>query len=290
MTCVIYETLLSYLRQQVKPPVRKRYTVPAIDRALDALAALAQHKEGMTLAQLVEQTGIPKSTLYRIMSTLEERRCVVRDEHQKTYQLGVKLWEFGNAFLNQSDLQNTAADHMKELAEACGESIFLGMLDRGEVVYIRRVESPKSAVVVRKLGQRAPVHCTATGLAMLSFLPDDELQVILEEQELRSFNANTTTSREQLRHKVEAIRRTGVAVVDGEYNAALLCVSSPILDREGRPAAALTAALLSTQGTDEQIDAVKEKVKQAALNLSTELGYLGRDFQESGLALSPSTM
>ena len=260
-----------------------RYTVPAVDRAIDALELLAQHQEGMSLTKLVEKTGIPKSTLYRILSTLEERRCIVRDEERKTYRLGVKLWEFGNAFLDQSDLQDAAVDHMKQLAESCGESVFLGMLDRGEVVYVRRVESPKSAVVVRKLGQRAPAYCTATGLAMLAFLPDDELMAFFDEQELTPFNANTTTSREELRRKVHAIRRAGVSVVDGEYNPALLCVSSPIFNEEGRPVAALTAALLSAQATDERIETAKAQVKQTAHHLSNERGYLGENLQASGL-------
>lgn len=252
-----------------------RYTVTAIDRAIDVLEHLAQHHEGVRLAQLAKETDIPKSTLFRIMSTLQERRCVVHNEEHKTYRLGLKLWELGNAFLDQSDLQDAAASYMKQLAEACGESVFLGMLDQSEVVYVRRVESPKSAVVVRKLGQRAPVHCTATGMAMLAFRPDDEVGRFLEEQKLEAFTPHTTTSRTALRQKVEQIRQTRVAVVDGEYNPALLCVSSPILDDAGQPVAAFTAALLSAQVDGDRVDRMKEQIRQAAQNLSRERGYLG---------------
>lgn len=263
--------------------MNSRYTVTAIDRALRVLERLARSQEGVSLSTLAEETDIPKSTLFRIMSTLEERGCVVRDERQKTYRLGLKLWELGNAFLNQSDLLETAERHMERLADVCEESIFLGMLDEGEVIYVRRVESPKSAVVVRKLGQRAPVHCTATGLAMLSFLPPDEADRILDDRELQAFTPETTLDRAALDRKIDEIRRTRVAVVDGEYNPSLLCVSSPVLDAEGHPVASLTAALLSAHTRDEALEAMKAQIKETAQDLSTECGYLGDRLSEADL-------
>lgn len=253
---------------------------------MDVLECLARQGEALRLSELTEETGIPKSTLFRILSTLEDRECVIRDEDQKTYRLGMKLWELGNAFLDQSDLHEAAADYMKRLADACGESVFLGVWDDGEVVYVRRVESPKSAVVVRKLGQRAPVHCTATGLALLAFRPDEEVEQFFGEQTLEAVNENTTTSPDALRDHLQRIRDTRVAVVDGEYNPALLCVSSPILDDSGRPLAAFTAALLSGQATGERIASVKEHVREAAADLSREQGYLGDQAPVHGFSSS----
>ena len=266
--------------------VSNGYTVTAIDRAMDVLECLARQGDDLRLSELTEETGIPKSTLFRILSTLEDRECVVRDEDRKTYRLGLKVWELGNAFLDQSDLHEAAADYMKRLADACGESVFLGVWDKGEVVYVRRVESPKSAVVVRKLGQRAPVHCTATGLALLAFRPDSAVERFFRERKLEPVNANTTTSPEALRASLRKIRDTRVAVVDGEYNPALLCVSSPILDESGRPLAAFTAALLSGQATDDRIAMVKERVREAAVDLSREQGYLGDRAHTNGFSSS----
>lgn len=261
-------------------PVSNRYTVPAIDRALDVLQCLARSPDGLRLSTLAETTDIPKSTLFRIMATLEDRGCVVRNDTQKTYRLGLKLWELGNAFLDQSDLLDTAETHMERLANACEESVFLGMLDDGEVIYVRRVESPKSAVVVRKLGQRAPVYCTATGLSMLAFLPDGEVERILDAQSLQPHSSTTTTDRSTLSRQLDEIRQTRVAVVDGAYNPALLCVSSPILDAEERPVASLTAALLSAHTSDEDVEAMTYQIRETAQSLSTECGYLGNRFSD----------
>lgn len=251
-----------------------RYTVTALARAIDVLELLVQCPKGMRLTEIARETGIPKSTLFRILSTLAERRCVALDDEKKTYRLGLKLGELGNAFLEQSDLYNAAARRMRELAEECGESVFLSVLDDGAVVYVRRMESPKSAVVVRKLGQRAPVYCTATGLAMVAFLSDDETEQVLERQHIQSYTAHTTTERAELRQKLERVRRERVAVVDGEYNPTLLCVAAPILNNAGRPAAALTVALLAARASEKQVADVKERVHSAAQEVSAELGYL----------------
>lgn len=268
-----------------------RYTVTALDRALDVLELLAEHPEGLRLSALARETGIPKSTLFRIVSTLVDRRCVSLDEERKTYRLGLKLGELGNAFLSQSDVHNAAVRPMRRLAAACEESVFLSVLDEASVVYVRRMENAKSAVVVRKLGQRAPVYCTATGLAMLAFLPEDEAARILDRQTLEAHTASTTTDRTALRRKLAQVRRDGVAMVDGEYNPALLCVAAPIFEASGRPVAALTVAMLSAQASEERVADVQERLHTTAEQLSAEQGYRGSAYRNdsSGVrALAPA--
>lgn len=252
-----------------------RYTIPSLDRAIEVLERLAGREEGLSLAQLVRETDIPKSTLFRILTTLQRRGCVVTEEDSKKYRLGLKLWELGSAYLGQSDLDSAAVPYMKELAERCEESVFLGVMDGGEVIYVRRMESPKSVLAVRKLGQRAPAYCTATGEAMLAFTPAGEVGRLLDGHPLRTYTSRTCTDRDELRMRLEKIRKEGVAVVDGEYNAQLLCISAPVLDDTSRACASLTVAMLSAQATDESIQKTKKAVRQAAQTLSGELGYLG---------------
>lgn len=260
------------------------YTVTAVDRAFDVLECLARSDDQMSLVDLAQETGIPKSTLFRIMSTLQDRKCVTRDEERKTYRLGLRLMELGHAFREKSNLLDAAESHMETLAEACEESVFLGMLDENEIIYVRRKESPKSAVFVRKLGKRAPAYCTATGLAMLAFRPQEEVERILEASALQAHSANTTTRPDALRQKLEEIRQSHVAVVDGEYNSALLCVSAPVFDEEGTSVASLTVALLSAQVTDERIETMKEQVRVTAQNLSKERGYFKDRHSETAFA------
>jgi len=238
------------------------------------LERLAEKPEGLSLAALTRETGFPKSTLYRILTTLQKQECVAYDEDRKRYHLGLKLWELGSAFLNQSDLYSAAVGTMKELAEACGESVFLGVLDDREVVYVRRRESPKSIMAVQKLGQRVPAYCTATGSAMIAFLSSEEVERILDERALQRFNPKTVTDPAKLKQRLEQIRETKVAVVDGEYNEELLCIASPVLDETHRPCAALTVVMLSSQASEAQVREIAPLVRRAAGRLSQELGYV----------------
>ncbi len=270
-----YKNLVPYLGQRIKKHMASaRYSIPSLSRAIEVLELLARHKGGLSLAEITRKTDIPKSTLFRILATLQHQRCVAAHESNGKYRLGLKLWELGNAYLGQSDLDSAAVPYMKELAGACAESVFLGVLDEREVIYVRRIESPKSVMVVRKLGQRAPAYCTATGEAMLAFMPHDEVERIFDEHELRVYNPKTNTNRGELWRRLKQIRMQGVAVVDGEYNAKLLCVSAPILDESARPRASITVAMLSEKSNIERVQEVQGLVRQAAQGISSELGYL----------------
>ncbi|RMF58970.1 MAG: IclR family transcriptional regulator [Bacteroidetes bacterium] len=250
-----------------------RYLVPSVERAVQVLGVLAREPRGMVLADLARETGIPKSTLFRILVTLRKHHCVTLDPESQAYRLGSYLFELGNKFAEQSDLFRVATRYMQSLAEECGETVFLSKLEDGEVVYLRRMDSPKSIAVVKKLQSRVPAHCTATGVAMLAWLPSQEVEEILDRHGMEAYNEATLTDRDLFMHRLEEVRRRQYAVVDGEYNRELLCVSAPVWDHSQRPCAALTVAMLSSQVADEsRVARVGEAVRRTARLLSRELG------------------
>ncbi len=269
----------------------ERYVIPSVDRSIEVLEVLSSHHGSLSLAELGRMTGIPKSSLFRILVTLRKHRCVVADEKERTFRLGSRLWELGSNYLDQFEIYHAAFETMRLLAEETGETVFLGQLEGGEVVYTRRVESPKSITVVKKLGQRAPVHVTATGIAMIAQLPERELQRVLDLYTASEQNGTASNSecislevdREVLRSRVSEVRRKGFAVVDGEHNRELLCISAPILDHSRMPQAALTVATLSSQRpSPERIEAIGQQVRARASSLSRASGF--RDPRENGFA------
>ena len=252
---------------------RDRYVIPSLERAVLVLGILSEERDGMSLADLARRTEIPKSTLFRILATLQKHHCVAADPTGRTFRLGSYLWELGSRFADHSDLFRVSASYMADLAEEVGETVFLSKLEDGEVAYLRRVESPKSIAAVRKLESRAPIHCTATGLALVASLPPDEIDAILAQHEMQTFNESTVTDQRVIRDRMAEVRDRGYAVVDGEYNDELLCVAAPVLDHLQRPCAALTATMLSAQVNDEATtERVGRAVRRAARSLSRELG------------------
>lgn len=162
---------------------------------------------------------------------------------------------------------------MEALAQECGETVFLSKLEDGEVVYLRRMESPKSITVVKKLQTRVPAHCTATGIALMAWLPPAEVDGIIDAHGMEAINDATVTDRGVLKERLAEARRREYAVVDGEYNRDLLCVAAPVLDHRRRPCAALTVALVSAQVRGhEQVERVGAAVRSAARAVSQEMG------------------
>lgn len=250
----------------------ERYVIPSLDRAIQVLGILAEERRGLTLAELARVTDIPKSTLFRILVTLQKHHCVAAADGG-AFRLGSHLWKLGNSFADQSDLFRTSSAQMEALADECGETVFLSKLEDGEVVYLRRMESPKSVTVVKKLQSRVPVHCTATGIALMAWMSPEEVGAILDKHGMEAYNEATVTDRKVLEERLMEARRREYAVVDGEYNRELLCVAAPVLDHHQRPCAALTVAMLSSQvGDYEQVERVGAAVRAAARAVTREMG------------------
>lgn len=272
---MIWRTRKSYSNGNTVPQLKQsdRYVIPSLERAVRVLGLLAKEPKGISLADLARRTEIPKSTLFRILVTLQKHHCVATDLSGRTFRLGSYLWELGSRFADQSDLFRVSASYMDDLADEVGETVFLSKLEDGEVVYLRRVESLKSIAAVRKLESRAPIHCTATGLALVAWLPPREIDAILEQNEMQSFNDSTVTDRSVIRDRMTEVRDQEYAVVDGEYNDELLCVAAPVLDHQKRPCAALTVTMLSAQLNDPAtIERIGQAVRRTARSLSREMG------------------
>ena len=256
--------------------MNERYVIPSLDRAFRVLGLLAEERRGLTLAELARATDIPKSTLFRILVTLQKHHAVVADPDGGAFRLGSYLWKLGNSFADQTDLFRASSAQMAALADQCGETVFLSKLEDGEVVYLRRMESPKSVTVVKKLQSRVPAHCTATGIALMAWMGADEVTAVLDKHGMEAFNEATVTDRSVLDERLAEARRREYAVVDGEYNRELLCVAAPVLDHNQRPCAALTVAMLSSQVEGyEQVEQVGAAVRAAARAVSLEMG--GKD-------------
>lgn len=256
--------------------MNQRYVIPSLDRAVQVLTLLSEDKGGLKLADLERRTGIPKSTLFRILTTLQNRECVQWDEDDRCYRLGYYLWVLGRGFIDHLQPYRVAGRHMHSLCNATGETVFMACLETSIMVYLRRVDGTKAVAMMRNLGQTTPVYCTASGRAIVAFLSKDEADSVLDSQQYIAHNDRTITDRAALEKCLAQVRRQGYAVVDAEYNKDLLCISAPVFDHENRPCAALTLAILSSKRTQtELIQQYASLVKVNALAFSRDLGYLG---------------
>ncbi|RPH32531.1 IclR family transcriptional regulator [bacterium] len=250
------------------------YTVPSLRRAIQAIDMLACSVDGLSLAEMSKRLNTPKSTLFRIMVTLQDHSVVNQDRGRKVFSLGMKLVEWGHAALERVDLKQVAHHHLELLANETRESFYLGVLDNLEVILIDRADTPEMWRIVARLGSRSPVHATATGQVLISEASPEIVDRVIERTGLKKFTEKTITNPGLLRKRLEQVRKQGFSITDAEYKPDLCAVAVPVRDHRGAVVASLMTALPSGQANKRKghVRDLITILKNKAEIISRELG------------------
>ncbi len=244
----------------------------SLSRALSLLERLAETPGGMNLTDLSQQLGIPAATAHRMLSTFEEHDFVAQDPELGVWYIGLKAFTIGNAFVQRRDFVASARPLMQTLMERCGETVNLGVIDDGEVVFISQVESREVMRMIVRLGSRSPVHASGVGKALLAYLGDERLVAILERRGLGRFTERTIDSPAQLREELETVRERGYALDDEEHAVGLRCVAAPIFDENGQALAAISLSGPKARLIDDRLGELGVAVRQTADEITRALG------------------
>ncbi len=244
----------------------------AIERALSMLELVAQRNGGMSNADLSRKLQIPKSSASYILRALEQRGYLHRDPEGK-YKLGLKIVSLSRGALSGIDVREAAAPILRHLMERSQSSVHLATMDHGEAVYIDKVEAPGFIKMDTWVGRRMEVHTTSVGKALVSFLPEDEVEKIVKSRGMGKRTVHTITTWPRLVKEMEKVREQGYAIDDEENNLGVRCVAAPIFDGTGH-----VIASVGLTGTINRIDKANvpkyaEMVKEAARAVSHQLGY-----------------
>jgi IclR family acetate operon transcriptional repressor len=252
-------------------PVRdlNRYAVDVVDRALAILELLRDAGRPLGLQEISQRLGIVKSSGFRLLCTLERRGYVERLDGR--YQLGV-IWRSYGRTIPHHSLTELALPYMHRLLDRFGETINLGVLRDGEVVYLEILESRYSFRMAARVGARAPVHSSALGKAIAAYLPDDEVDAIIRKQGLPRLTPRTITTPTAWRRELARTRARGYAEDEGETEPEASCIGAPIFGADGRVVAAI-----SLSGPTSRIRAMKSTavpvLVEACHAISRALGY-----------------
>ncbi len=210
--------------------------VQSIERAFTILRALSLGASGVT--DISERTGLPKSTVSRLISSLEFERAVVQLA-DGTYGLGRGIGELATSLRPGQDALELARPHMLELMELTGEAVGINQFDGQVIRTLLQVDDPASSVVVRDwTDEPTPAHAVPAGLAILAH-SSRATQAAFLEQEFVAHTNNTMTNPEQLRERFRTIREDGYAWVFQEFTEDINSVAAPIVGANGRTTMAL---------------------------------------------------
>ncbi len=215
--------------------------IRAVERALDILLCFTRQRPHLSMTQIADQVGMNKSTVHRLLGTLEKRRFVQRDPDTGIYQLGIRLLQMAYLTLEHNDLRQHAAPFLKHLCEQHRETITLSVLDDTDVVFLDVVESPQRVKLAASTGQRLPAFATAAGKILLAHLPEETIKRALAHG-MQKYTPQTIQSPEIFLQNLAECRRQEFAISEQEYEEGINAVAAPILDAAGKPIAAVTVA------------------------------------------------
>jgi len=252
------------------------YPIKVLDKTFSILDILFQHDSSMHITEISEKLGLYPSTTHRILDTLKHWGYVEQDLKTQKYRLGLKLLALGMAKLHQMDLVKEATPYLKELVKLCNETVHLGVLEGGEVLYLAKEESSQTIRMISYVGRRAPLHCTALGKVLLAHLSLEERKRTLGGKELPPLTENTITDKKELEKELDKVREQGFALDQEENEKDVRCVAAPIRNYKGDVIAALSISSPIFRIDKNAQDNLKEALMKTGEKISQRLGYNGK--------------
>ena len=255
---------------QYKNNLTRNQVIASAAGTLEVLEAISKLGVPSSLGSIISATGRPKGTVHRMVSTLVNTDYVKQDEAGR-YFLTLKAWRIGSVAIQALDIADKGRPILSKLGSETGETVHLAVLDpSGGVVYVSKVESPKSISVQTRLGQINPSWCTATGRSMIAFNPLVAQNVLSEK--LKKFTNKTIASPEKIQKILDEVRVSGFAVTLAENHPEMGGIAAPIRDHTGAVVASCGVAIPAFRMNADLIDRFIPLVVDAANTISNLLG------------------
>jgi IclR family KDG regulon transcriptional repressor len=247
--------------------------VPAVTRAFDIMEQFLDHDGSLSAPDIVRKTGLPRTSVHELLATLVARRYLVQDP-SGGYRLGVRLYQLGSRYADQLDLASEGQQVARNVAERCGETVHVAILEGADVIYIAKVDSTHAVRMVSATGRRLPAHCTAVGKMLLAALPGEELRALIPDgASLIALTPRSITDPAALYVALAAIREHDLAFEDRESNVDVSCVAAPVRDGAGKVVAALSVSVPTIRWSDDRRAELGQLAAEGATELSIRLGH-----------------
>jgi DNA-binding IclR family transcriptional regulator len=247
--------------------------VQSVERAIAVLKSFSTERPERGVGELSRELGLHKSTVSRLMMTLERGGLLSRNPETQRYRLGIDLIGLAAQVISYMDVREVARPLLRKLADNCQESVNLSVLDAGQVVNLEQFVPPARQVKnIGWVGRRMCPHCTAAGKTLLAHLSAKELEQVLPDH-LERLTPNTITDLDQLRQELASVRQQGYAVAREELEEGLNAVAAPIYDHTNSVIAAVSVAGPAYRVILDLIPRLAAQLLEVTLQISGHLGY-----------------
>ena len=242
-----------------------------LGKGLRLLITLGDYPDGAGVSRLAGDAGLPVSTAHRLLTGMVPLGFVGFDPERRRYSLGLRAFELGQRVASARRLSEVALPTMRAVTATTGETTLLAVLSGDEVLYVERTEGNHLAQIWGSPGSRGAPHYTALGKSLVAFLPEDEREGILSRLRLERLTPRTCTDVGELREELSRVRERGYATNDEEHETGVRAVGVPLMDRRGRPAAALAVATLTFRHSMDELEGFVPLLLNAAREIEVQL-------------------
>ncbi|WP_119387746.1 IclR family transcriptional regulator [Taklimakanibacter lacteus] len=244
----------------------------SVRRALDILELMLKHNQPVTVAQIIAELAIPKSTAYELVRTLSDGDYLEPAGKGSGLFLGRRLFELGMAYRSHVDLLRDGSRIAEELRDATGETVQLSVLENDLMMVLFKEEGIRPLRIISHIGSRVPVNWAAAGRLLVSDMDDKALAALLSATIRQSPTGRAMLDVRKLIAQIRKFRRQGYATELNETNEHAGCVAAPVIDARGRCIAALSIVAPEQRLARPNRDRLIEAVMAAAEKLSRRLG------------------
>lgn len=245
----------------------------SLDRAFAIFTSFSFSKPQLTVAEISEITGIPKSTVHRFIKIFISQGFIKESQTPGFFTLGLKFLELGNIVHQNLDLRCCAQSAMESLSREYSITVHLVIRDREEGIYIDKVESEGQHIYYSYIGKRIPLHCTGAGKVLLSDLSDEAISDLFSFP-LPSFTVNTIEEKEDLLREIHIAKDRGWAEDSQELELGLACIAVPVRDHRGKIVAAISSSALAISFDSDKKSKLIEGLQKTSMKISRQLGAI----------------
>lgn len=242
--------------------------VPALDKIVRICDYLST-QDGATFSQIFQDLTLPKSSTSSLLNALVSHG-ILRQEQGK-YYLGLRLHQWGDKSIEQFDLRKVAEPFMAELRDKTNLTCHLGILDGLSPVYIAKLENDQPINIRTWIGKKLPLHSTGVGKALIAWLPEEKIDLLLPVEPFPKYTDTTITKKTQLKKELAKIKKQGWAYDNQEDALGVHCIAAPIFDKNDQPIAAISISGVLFQLPVDKIEAYSILVRQACQKISVKL-------------------
>ncbi len=245
-------------------------------RVLDVLELVASSKEGYTLTGICTALNVPKSSMFPIIHTLQERNFLSFDKLTSRYTIGSSAFQIGNSFLEHFDIMQQIEEEMQNIVNICMETCHFATLVEGDVLYLKKTDSLEPIRMISTVGKRIPAYGTGLGKALLVDYSADDLKKLYPNG-LKQLTSHTVKDIYELERQLEQVRMDGVAYEVEESNDFIRCIAIPIR-KNNKVIAALSIAMPTFRYKEEKNELEKHLLINAKRKIEYWLTQVNADF------------